>query len=75
MFNKVGIGLATIGAVSLGVYLRFIRPWQLRWGATSEEVAYEVHMPIDKKTDRLSNAILELDPNNLNSQKMLRSLK
>ncbi len=27
------------GAVGLGVYLRVIRPWQLRWGATDEEVA------------------------------------
>jgi hypothetical protein len=39
MFKKIGIGLAAMGAVSLGVYLRFIRPWQLRWGATGEEVA------------------------------------
>ena len=27
-----GIGLAALGVVLLGVYLRFIRPWQLRWG-------------------------------------------
>ena len=33
-----GIGLAALGVVLLGVYLRFIRPWQLRWGATDEEV-------------------------------------
>ncbi len=39
MFKKLGIGVAALGAVSLGVYLRFIRPWQLRWGATDEEVA------------------------------------
>jgi hypothetical protein len=39
MFKKVGIGLAALGAVLFGVYLRFIRPWQLRWGATDEEVA------------------------------------
>ena len=39
MGKKVGIGLATLGGVSLGVYLRYIRPWQLRWGATDEEVA------------------------------------
>ena len=37
--GKIGIGVATLGAVSLGVYLRLIRPWQLRWGATDEEVA------------------------------------
>jgi hypothetical protein len=39
MFKKIGVGLAALGAVSLGVYLRFIRPWQLRWGATDVEVA------------------------------------
>ena len=39
MFKKIGIGVAALGAVALGVYLRFIRPWQLRWGATDEEVA------------------------------------
>ena len=39
MFKKIGLGLAILGGASLGVYLRFIRPWQLRWGATGEEVA------------------------------------
>jgi hypothetical protein len=39
MINKIGVGLATLGAISFGVYLRFIRPWQLRWGATDAEVA------------------------------------
>jgi hypothetical protein len=39
MFKKIGIGVAALGVVSFGVYLRFIRPWQLRWGATDEEVA------------------------------------
>ncbi len=38
MFKKIGIGLVVLGAVAFGVYLRFIRPWQLRWGATDEEV-------------------------------------
>ena len=38
MFKKIGVGLAVLGAVAFGVYLRFIRPWQLRWGATDEEV-------------------------------------
>jgi hypothetical protein len=40
MGKKVGIGVAALGAVLFGVYLRFIRPWQLRWGATDEEVAH-----------------------------------
>ena len=35
----LGRGVAALGVVLLGVYLRFIRPWQLRWGATDEEVA------------------------------------
>jgi hypothetical protein len=36
MFN---VGLAALGAVSIGVYFRLIRPWQLRWGATDDEVS------------------------------------
>jgi len=39
MLKKIGVGLAVLGAIAFGVYLRFIRPWQLRWGATDEEVA------------------------------------
>ena len=31
---------------------------------SNEEVIYEVQLPIDKKTDRLSNAILKIDPEN-----------
>jgi hypothetical protein len=38
MKKMVGIEGAILGAVLVGVYLRFIRPWQLRWGATDEEV-------------------------------------
>jgi hypothetical protein len=37
-FKKIGIGLTILGGAILGVYLRFIRPWQMRWGATDEEV-------------------------------------
>lgn len=32
--------------------------------ATPEEVSFEVQIPLDKKIDRLSNAILKLDPEN-----------
>jgi hypothetical protein len=39
MFKKIGIGVAAFGAIVFAVYLRFIRPWQVRWGATDEEVA------------------------------------
>lgn len=38
MLKKLGIGLATLGTIASGVYLLFIRPWHLRWGATDEEV-------------------------------------
>ena len=31
---------------------------------SNEEVIYEVQLPIDKKTDRMSNAILKIDPEN-----------
>jgi uncharacterized membrane protein YhiD involved in acid resistance len=31
---------------------------------SNEEVIYEVQLPIDRKTDRLSNAILKIDPEN-----------
>jgi len=31
---------------------------------SNEEVIYEVQMPIDRKPDRLSNAILKIDPEN-----------
>lgn len=39
MFKKIGVGLAVLGAISFGGYLCFIRPWQLHWGATDDEVA------------------------------------
>jgi uncharacterized membrane protein YhiD involved in acid resistance len=32
--------------------------------ASDEEVCYEVQVPLDKKTDRLSNSILKIDPDN-----------
>jgi hypothetical protein len=38
MLKKVSLGLVTLGAAAVGVYLRFIRPWYRRWGATDEEV-------------------------------------
>jgi uncharacterized membrane protein YhiD involved in acid resistance len=31
---------------------------------SNEEVMYEVQVPLEKKTDRLSNAILQIDPEN-----------
>src|SRR6266516_4205318 len=39
MFKTIGLGLAILGGASLGVYLRVMRPRQLHWGATDEEVA------------------------------------
>ncbi len=38
--------------------------YELR-SATPEELSYEMRMPIDRKTDRLSNVILKLDPENV----------
>lgn len=35
----IGVGVTALGTILPRVYLRFIRPWQLRWGATDEEVA------------------------------------
>jgi hypothetical protein len=32
--------------------------------ASKEELCYEVRVPVDRKTDRLTNAILKLDPQN-----------
>ena len=37
----------------------------ISWTASTEALVYEVGMPIDRKTDHLSDAILQLDPNNL----------
>jgi hypothetical protein len=31
---------------------------------TQEELCYEVRLPFDRKTDRLSNSILKIDPAN-----------
>ena len=39
MLKKMGVVLVALAAVAVVTYLRFIRPWQLRWGATDEEVA------------------------------------
>ena len=47
MFKKIGLGLAVLGAISFGVYLRFLRPWYLHWGATNKEV--EQRMPGDEE--------------------------
>lgn len=38
MFKKIALGLAILSGAALGVYLRFIRPWHLRWGANDEEL-------------------------------------
>ena len=33
--------------------------------ASEEEICYEVNLPLDRKTDRLTEAILKLDPENV----------
>ena len=45
MLKIIGVVLAALAAVAAVTYLRFIRPWQLRWGATNAEV--ERAMPGD----------------------------
>jgi hypothetical protein len=42
---------------------RYRLQFELR-SSTPEAVTYEVRLPLDKKIDRLSNAILKLDPQN-----------
>ena len=39
--KRVGTGLAIAGAAA-AVYVRFLRPWHLHWGATAQEVNGEV---------------------------------
>ena len=44
------VGMAMAIRFATAVYLRFIRPWQLRWGATDEEL--ECPMPGDEIVTR-----------------------
>jgi uncharacterized membrane protein YhiD involved in acid resistance len=44
--------------------LRFRLDYELRT-VTVDELCYEIKLPLEKKTDRLSNAILLLDPQNV----------
>lgn len=50
MFKKMSAGLATLTGVAVVIYLRFFRPWYLRWGATDEEV--EQSMPGDEEVSQ-----------------------
>jgi hypothetical protein len=36
---RTAVGAAAAGVGLLAAYLRFVRPWALRWGATAEEAA------------------------------------
>jgi hypothetical protein len=38
MHTQAALRALPILGIGLGVYLRVIRPWQLRWGATDDEV-------------------------------------
>ena len=49
-FTSRILGATMAGVAILGAYLFFIRPWQLRWGATDEEV--ERPMPGDEIMER-----------------------
>ena len=50
MFKKMSAGLAALTAIGVIIYVRFLRPWYLRWGATDEEV--ERPMPGDEQVAR-----------------------
>src|SRR5687767_5406436 len=43
MLNRTTVRLAALGGMSIGAYLRLLRPWQLRWRATDDEVASPRH--------------------------------
>jgi hypothetical protein len=45
-FARIAGRFVVAGAVALTAYLLWIRPWHLRWGATSQEVA--LAMPGDE---------------------------
>ena len=42
MYKKLCVGLTALIAVAMVLYLRFLRPWYLRWGATEEEVEQSI---------------------------------
>jgi len=50
MFNKIGLGLALLGGIAFGLFLRFYRPWHSRWGATDDEVMLQ--MPGDEQIEK-----------------------
>lgn len=53
MFKKMSAGLAILTAFAVVIYVRFLRPWYLRWGATREEV--EQPMPGDEEVAQANN--------------------
>ena len=50
MFKKMSAGLATPTAIAVVIYVRFLRPRYLRWGAIGEEV--EQPMPGDEEVSQ-----------------------
>ncbi len=50
MFKKMSAGLATLTTVAVVIYVHFLRPWYLRWGATDKEV--EQPMPGDEEVSQ-----------------------
>lgn len=50
MSKKISAALATLTAIAVVIYVRFLRPWYLRWGATYEEV--EQPMPGDEEVSQ-----------------------
>jgi uncharacterized protein DUF4956 len=46
---------------------RYTQDYELRT-SSKEEVCYDIHLPIEQKTDRLSQRLLDLDPENVSVQ-------
>lgn len=50
MRKAVTVGIAALGTVAIAGYMLCLRPWQLRWGATDDEVSRS--MPGDEVVSR-----------------------
>ena len=39
MRSRIGLSFVLVAAAAVVLYVRYVRPWQLTWGATAEEVS------------------------------------
>ena len=58
---KVGDRTDELRPTIEGILRRFRLKYELR-ASSDEEVSYDVHVPLEVQTDRVSNALLKLDP-------------